>query len=366
MKFKLAFFLVFLVVLFSTRQLILPLISPLSGYLALIVLSWKLSHVASKRFLAKYGRVSTIGKAVLITGCDSGFGNLLAHKLNKLGFHVFAGCLDRDSKGAAELSTTAHNRRLMHVIEMDVTNDNHILNCRQVVDAELAKKSLQLHAVVNNAGVGYNAFIEWYPATSVDDYKKNLDVNCLGLIRTTRMFLPLIRKSKGRVVNLTSAMGRMPLYTGSHYAASKHAAVGFSDSLALEMYKFGVDVVSIEPWFYPTAIMDTDRNKRNMRNAFHAASDEVKEAYGGNEALELGSKFLDVVSKSPWNMEENVQDVIDALTEAVISSEPDPTYRVMSFKRKFLNFFAAEIPYEFRLWLMTTIKDRYEATAMQL
>jgi len=85
-----------------------------------------------------------------------------------------------------------------------------------------------LWAIVNNAGVpGQVAPIEWLPAS---DYRRTLEVNLFGPIFVTQAFLPLVRKAKGRVVNMASIMGRFAMACGP-YAAAKFGVEGYSDQL---------------------------------------------------------------------------------------------------------------------------------------
>jgi len=85
-----------------------------------------------------------------------------------------------------------------------------------------------LWGIVNNAGIaGSPGLIEWL---SRDDYRAAFEVNTLGMIETIRIFLPLVLKSKGRIVNITSIMGRLAA-APAPYVASKFAAEGYSDML---------------------------------------------------------------------------------------------------------------------------------------
>ncbi|PRD24017.1 UNVERIFIED_CONTAM: D-beta-hydroxybutyrate dehydrogenase [Trichonephila clavipes] len=163
----------------------------------------------------------------LITGCDSGFGFELANRLDELGLHVFAGCLFPEGDGAKALKKSTSNR--LHVVPMDVTSDE------------------KLWAVVCNAGINDGSEIFW---TSLDKIQRIMDINAFGVIRVTKAFLPLLCKSKGRVIAVCSASSNYTYRGMVPYCMSKHAAKSFCDGLRLEMYHFGVKVVTIEPWMY--------------------------------------------------------------------------------------------------------------------
>lgn len=194
-----------------------------------------------------YGRmiVSSLGKAVLITGCDSGFGHLLAKKLNKLGFTVIAACLDSKASEKLVLETVFPQRML--VTKLDVTRDQDVQNCYDAVVQMLHNNGIQLWAIVNNAGVFDAGFSEW---GNMDSYARAINVNTLGCVRVTRQFLPLIRRSKGRVINVTSVAARLSMPGYGAYCMSKHATQAFNDTLRKEMRAFGVNVISIEPSCY--------------------------------------------------------------------------------------------------------------------
>ena len=131
-------------------------------------------------------------RSILITGCDTGFGNLLAVKAKQFGFYVFACCLSKSSDGAAALEKEG-----CHVLEMDVTKQESIDAARVDVEERLKSEGLLLHGVVNNAGVNVTAGpLEWATPEMVE---KVLTVNTMGVVRVNRSFLPFIRAAKGKI-----------------------------------------------------------------------------------------------------------------------------------------------------------------------
>ena len=91
------------------------------------------------------------GKAVLITGCDTGFGHRLAQQLLDYGFTVFAGCLRSDSAGAKKLKTYGKSNKIF-ILDMDVTNEQSVQNSLNSFKSSLEGNNLQLYALINNAG----------------------------------------------------------------------------------------------------------------------------------------------------------------------------------------------------------------------
>ncbi|XP_043351206.1 17-beta-hydroxysteroid dehydrogenase type 2 isoform X2 [Dermochelys coriacea] len=140
-------------------------------------------------------------KAVLITGSDSGIGHALAKYFDNLGFVVFAGVLNSEGPGAEELKRSCSQR--LCVLQLDITSSSQIkeayLNISEMV------QNTGLWGVVNNAGIlGFTADGELLPMSV---YKQCMDVNFFGHVEVTKMFLPLLRKSKGRLINISSMAG---------------------------------------------------------------------------------------------------------------------------------------------------------------
>ncbi|XP_041625768.1 17-beta-hydroxysteroid dehydrogenase type 2 isoform X3 [Vulpes lagopus] len=166
-------------------------------------LSWGLilfflSCVLTYTYLSGQELLPVDQKAVLITGGDSGFGHALSKYLDELGFTVFVGVLDEKGSGAEELRRTCSKR--LSVLQMDITDQQQIKDAHSKVVEKLQDRGLW--AVVNNAGViCLPADGELIPMT---DYKKCMAVNFFGAVEVTKAFLPLLRKSKGRLVNISS------------------------------------------------------------------------------------------------------------------------------------------------------------------
>lgn len=163
-------------------------------------MSWTLA--TALRNCSQLEHISPKGRAVLITGCDTGFGHQLCYKLDSYGFHVFAGLLSTESESAQRLRQNCSNR--LRVLKLDVTKVEDVtLAVKQIEDS-----CLQLWALVNNAGIAHYALIEM--GNDVQVLEKIFAVNVFGLVRVTKHCLPLLRKSRGRVVNMSSVAGLCP------------------------------------------------------------------------------------------------------------------------------------------------------------
>uniref|UniRef100_A0A672YD83 Retinol dehydrogenase 1 n=1 Tax=Sphaeramia orbicularis TaxID=375764 RepID=A0A672YD83_9TELE len=227
---------------------------------------------------------------VLITGCDSGFGNLLARQLDGRGFRVIAACLTEE--GASALSSLASPR--LKTLQLDVTDSASIRRAVEAVRAEVGERGLW--GLVNNAGrsipIGPT---EWM---QLEDFRKVLDVNLIGVIEVTLAFLPLLKKARGRVVNVASILGRLAL-TGGGYCLSKYGVEAFSDSLRREMQHFGINVSIIEPGFFKTAVTRPDLIEADLRRLWTRLPQDVKDSYGD---FSLGILCSPDISKVTWCM----------------------------------------------------------------
>ncbi|GFR15099.1 d-beta-hydroxybutyrate dehydrogenase, mitochondrial [Trichonephila clavata] len=189
---------------------------------------------------SSYDKIQPKYKAVLITGCDSGFGNLLAKLLDTKGFLVYACCLFPDGAGACELRKNTSSN--LKIIPLDVTKENDVEKA-----VEFVKNSLGMYdlwAIVNNAGIQKGFTVEF---TRFADFRDCMEVNAFGHLRMIHGFLPLLRQSKGRIVNVISNAGRIPIPHLTPYCMSKFAATGLNDCLRQELAPLGVSVISIEP-----------------------------------------------------------------------------------------------------------------------
>lgn len=256
----------------------------------------------------------------LFLGCDSGFGYKAALLSNKIGFKVFATCIDPNGEGAVELMHKADNSAKMIIIRMDVTNDKDIEAAYETVKNSMTI-SETLFGVVNNAGIAIATEFEWGP--DLTDGKKIIEVNLMGTINVTRKFLPLIRLAKGRIINIESLSAMIPTPHGTFYGTSKYGAAGFSENLRIGMYRFGVSVVSINPWVYKTPITNAKRLAEQYESSFRNSSDEVRSAYG-EIFMQKGKMELSTTPK--FGTKSNA--VPEVILSALTVYEPDPRYIV--------------------------------------
>lgn len=148
-----------------------------------------------------------------------------------------------------------------------------------------------------------------------------LDVNLLGMVDVTLQLLPLVRKTKGRVVNVSSVMGRVSLFGGG-YCLSKYGVEAFSDSLRRELSYFGVKVAMIEPGFFKTNVTKPEAISQGYKTAWNQASPEIKDLYGDT--------FLALCEKAVCSMEtscnQDLSLVTDCMEHALTSCHPRTRY----------------------------------------
>ncbi|KAH9406363.1 hypothetical protein TYRP_013975 [Tyrophagus putrescentiae] len=288
-------------------------------------------------------------KAVLVTGCDTGFGHDLARRLDQFGFTVFAAVLFPEGEGAKTLARNCSNR--LKVVRMDVTKEAEV----QEVVKQVEATKLPLWAVVNNAGIGLGAPFDW--GHDVDEYRKVFEVNVFGLVRVTKQLMPLLRKTKGsRVVNVASVAGRVAAPTMAHYCMAKHSVRVFSDVLRRELNhrkteipSENVSVVVIEPIFYKTPIANVETIARQRANAFERTEEHIKAAYSEEFRRNLDTSAADRIGKL---MRDNVGEVVDALEAAVTLVSPKLYYRCCGYGHVLTTFAASHLPEALLDWFI--------------
>jgi NAD(P)-dependent dehydrogenase (short-subunit alcohol dehydrogenase family) len=188
--------------------------------------------------------------AVVITGTSTGIGRACALHLDRLGFRVFAGV--RTSQDAESLKS-ASAQRIIPLI-MDVTDQASVRAASDKVAAALGDAGLS--GMVNNAGIVVSGPLEFLPESEI---RKQFEVNVIGPITVIQAFLPLLRKVRGRIVNMSSISGRMAFPFLGPYSASKFAVEAITDSLRLELLPWGIKVSVIEPGAVRTPIWEKSR-----------------------------------------------------------------------------------------------------------
>lgn len=195
-------------------------------------------------------RQGKIQGAVVVTGASTGIGEVCALYLDELGFKVFAGV--RKKVDGDNVKQKASDR--LTPVFIDVTDAESIESARDAVAGNVGESGLA--GLVNNAGIEVGGLLEFLP---IPEIRRQLEVNVLGHIAVTQAFLPLLRKGQGRIVNMGSITGRMPLPYLGPYSASKAAMEAITDSLRMELRPWRISVSVIEPSTVKTPMWDKAR-----------------------------------------------------------------------------------------------------------
>jgi NAD(P)-dependent dehydrogenase (short-subunit alcohol dehydrogenase family) len=176
-------------------------------------------------------------QVALVTGASSGIGEAAAQALVGAGFTVY---------GTSRKAAAGEERGGVVFLPLDVTDDESVDGAvREVLD-----RSGHIDVLVNNAGFGAAGAAE---ESSVEQARALFETNLFGAVRMSREVLPYMRdQGRGRIINVSSIVGLIPVPFMALYAASKHAVEGYSESLDHEVREHGVRVLLVEPGYTKT------------------------------------------------------------------------------------------------------------------
>jgi NAD(P)-dependent dehydrogenase (short-subunit alcohol dehydrogenase family) len=173
----------------------------------------------------------------LVSGASRGLGRAITEAALSAGHHVVAGA--RSPAALSDLAAREPER--LAVVELDVTNDEHV----SAAVAAAVERFGRLDVLVNNAGYANMGAIE---DVDFDDFRTQLDTNFLGVVRLTRAALPVMRAQRaGHIVQISSVGGRIVRPGLAAYQSAKWAVTGFSSVLAAEVAPLGIKVTVLEP-----------------------------------------------------------------------------------------------------------------------
>jgi NAD(P)-dependent dehydrogenase (short-subunit alcohol dehydrogenase family) len=180
---------------------------------------------------------------IVVTGASTGIGFSCALRLARLGYTIFAGV--RDPADGEVLRSISSG--MVHPVRLDVTDSASIAAAAVLLGAE------PLAGLVNNAGIAVTGPLELVP---LDSWRRQFEVNVIGLVAVTQAFLPLLRQGRGRIVTVGSIAGRSALPGSGAYDASKYAIEAVTDALRMELRESGVFVSLIEPGAIATPLWE--------------------------------------------------------------------------------------------------------------
>lgn len=190
------------------------------------------------------------GKNIIITGASGGIGAEMATFCAERGGNLIL--LARNLERLNQLKVVLENRFQVKVSvhKLDVSNTNEV----QAIFSTILTEFDQIDVLINNAGFGI--FKEASEA-SMDEIKGMFAVNVVGLMACTRMILPKMKAQKsGHIINIASQAGKIATPKSSVYSATKHAVLGYTNSLRLELSKYNIYVTAVNPGPIETNFFD--------------------------------------------------------------------------------------------------------------
>src|SRR5688572_8040299 len=173
----------------------------------------------------------------LVTGASSGIGQATAERLAKAGYTVYGTSRRGTSVGA----------RSFHMLPLDVTSDASV----DAAVGEVMRREGRIDLLVNNAGFGVAP--GGAEESSIEQARLIFDTNFFGIVRMTRAVVPHMRRQgSGRIINMGSVLGFLPMPYMALYSATKHAVAGYSESLDQELRTLGIRVSVVEPAYINT------------------------------------------------------------------------------------------------------------------
>ncbi len=250
-------------------------------------------------------------KSVLITGASSGIGRASVEIMSRAGWQVFATV--RKAVDQEKLSRGA-GRDVVPIL-LDVEDEASIASAVQEVESKVGGRGLD--GLVNCAGIGMVRPLEY---ATLDDARRIFEVNVFGQLAVTQSLRHLLRKSRGRIVNVTSVGVNIAIPFGGLLNASKSAFGMLSDSLRLELHRFGVRVIAVEPGAIATPAVD--KTLGDIEAVIEALPAEARIEYGDT---------LRSFARMAYQREKNgsaPQVVARAIHQALTSPRPRIRYRV--------------------------------------
>lgn len=211
--------------------------------------------------------MKTNGSIALVTGASSGIGEATALRLAAAGYKVYG----TSRRGAPS------GHPSFDMLALDVNDDASV----DAAVGDIIRRDGRIDLLVNNAGFGVA------PAgaeeSSIEQAQAIFDTNFMGIVRMTRAVIPHMRQQgSGRIINMGSVLGFLPMPYGALYAATKHAVEGYSESLDHELRTQGIRVSVIEPAYTKTRLdanfMEADaklEKYHQIRTALSATMDHV-------------------------------------------------------------------------------------------
>jgi NAD(P)-dependent dehydrogenase (short-subunit alcohol dehydrogenase family) len=217
----------------------------------------------------------------LVTGASSGIGKATAERLTAAGYTVYG----TSRRGAQP------GQQPFAMLSLDVTRDESV----EAAVKELIRLEGRIDLLVNNAGFGVAPAAA--EESSIEQAQAIFDTNFMGIVRMTRAVVPYMRQQgRGRIINIGSALGFLPMPYMALYSASKHAVAGYSEALDHELRTMGIRVIVVEPAYintpFDTNMMEPDAPLDVYREIRAGVAKRVKEVVAGADGPEIVAEMV--------------------------------------------------------------------------
>jgi NAD(P)-dependent dehydrogenase (short-subunit alcohol dehydrogenase family) len=262
--------------------------------------------------------------SVAITGAGSGLGREVAIKLAAKGYRVFGTA--RSEMAAADLETASAGN--VHVTIADITDEPAISAWVAAVSDELGESGLD--ALVSNAGILTPGPLEVLP---LDEIRHEFEVNVFGGLAVINAFLPALRKSRGRIVQIGSVTGRFPVPFNGPSSATKAAFEAFADVYRAELKPFGIAFVMVQPGNMLTG--GPAKTAAELKRIADGMTDEQRALYG--DAFGKFSDSLNDMQNAGLSAEASADRVIELVEQVpppIRAAVGDDAEMILGFVRE--------------------------------
>ena len=288
---------------------------------------------------------------VVITGASTGIGRHAAeHLAQKYKSYLVLAGVRRASDAESIRDMGISN---LQPIIVDVTDHDSVVRAVDEVKALIEKTALSLIAVVNNAGIAQKSTLEFHRIESI---RAIFDTNYFGVIDLTQQVLPLLRSSKGRIINISSMAGVLSAPLWSSYAASKFALEALSDGLRREVAQFGISVSVVQP-----ASVRTPIQLKKYGASKGGQPNFMSKSIYDDDFQSLYSRYYDEKARKKTDKELELASgpvvTSEVIEDAIVSATPRTRYTVAS---------AAGFPAIVLKWIFWALSDRMRDALLSL
>jgi len=280
---------------------------------------------------------------VVVSGASSGIGRHFVEHFARQKPNMFILAGVRSSSDAEKIKEIGLTN--LQPLILDVADKTSCVDATKKIKLLLDAHSLPLIALVNNAGTARNFPIEFH---DVNDARYLFEINYFGLMQLTQLLLPMLRQSKGRIINISSVAGVISTTLNGVYSSTKFAVEALSDALRRETAALGVSVSVVEPAYVKSSIFGKVIEATKTAGDLGASKEVYPHLYTDEK---LAKKKKDV---------DNADDpivVTRAIEHAISDPYPSTRYVVAS---------AGGFPASLLRWVIWILGDRAEDALTEL